>query len=272
MIFPKTNNKTLESTLKNIIESKRIPHAFIIEGNEGSNRHAVANYIAAACVCEGEGLPCGECKQCHLLSIGNHTDVITVLPEKDKKHIYVDQIRGVRTEAFILPRLNEHKVFIIDGAQRMNEAAQNALLKVLEEPPKNVVFILIVPSRTMLLSTVVSRCVCLSLQSNEFSKQQEKLISDAKEFIRLLFEGEEYEMLKILNSKEKSRPLCEEFYTQLRLAVGDALKENLHIRTKAKVLDSLYRQTEEYLKLLKTNINLSLLSTAVVARAMRLTK
>ena len=272
MIFPLSDNKSLENTVKNIIASGRIPHAFIIEGEEGSGRHALADFLSAACVCDGEDRPCGQCRQCHLSSVGNHTDIITVVPEEGKKNISVAQIRGIRADAYIKPRLQEKKVFIIDRAHRMNEQAQNALLKVLEEPPENVVFILITPSRTLLLETVISRCTLLSLTQSKSSKSENEAFEAAQKFIDNLFKQNEYEMLKILQKYEKNRLLAEEFFLQLKIAAAKALRENAGIKTKAAVLDALYRDADEYLKLLNTNINLSLLFSAATVRAKRLTE
>lgn len=272
MIFPISGNKSLENTVKGLIASKRIPHAFIIEGDEGSGRHALKDYIAAALVCEDENAPCSQCNQCHLAQIGNHTDIITVSPEDEKKYISVAQIRDVRTEAYIKPRLQERKIFVIDPAHRMNEQAQNSLLKVLEEPPKNVFFILIAPSRTQLLETVVSRCTLLSLFNAEGSNRKNAVYAAAQNFIDNLFEQNEYEMLKILHKYEKNRLLAEEFFLQLKLAAADNLKKSVGIKTKAAVLNALYNDADDYLELLKTNINLSLLFTAVTAKSKNLTE
>lgn len=272
MMFPISGNKSLENTVKSLISSHRIPHAFIIEGDEGSGRHALKDYLAAACVCGKENAPCSDCEQCHLASIGNHTDIITVCPEDGKKNISVAQIRDVRAEAFIKPRLQEKKIFIIDPAHRMNEQAQNALLKVLEEPPKNVIFILITTSRTLLLETVISRCTLLSLSNTEAKAKENAVYTAAQNFIDSLFEQNEYEMLKILHKYEKNRLSAEEFFLQLKLAAADNLKKNIGIKTKAAVLDALYNDADEYLGLLKTNINLSLLFTAVTAKAKSLTE
>ena len=272
MIFPISGNKSLENTLKNLISSRRIPHAFIIEGDEGSGRHALKDYLAASLVCESENPPCSKCSQCHLVQIGNHTDIITVTPEEDKKYISVAQIRDLRAEAYIMPRLQEKKIFVIDPAHRMNEQAQNALLKVLEEPPKNVFFILIVPSRTQLLETVISRCTLLSLFNTEDAGKENAVYTAAQNFIDNLFKQNEYEMLKILHKYEKNRLKAEEFFLQLKLAAADNLKKNVGIKTKATILNALYDDADEYLLLLKTNINLSLLFAAVTARAKSLTE
>lgn len=272
MIFPISGNKSLENTVKGLIASKRIPHAFIIEGDEGSGRHALKDYLAAALVCESENPPCSDCNQCHLAIIGNHTDIITVSPEDGKKNISVSQIRDVRADAFIKPRLQEKKIFIIDPAHRMNEQAQNALLKVLEEPPKNVFFILITPSRTLLLETVISRCTLLSLSGTEDNSKENAVYTAAQNFIDNLFKQNEYEMLKILQKYEKNRLMAEEFFLQLKLAAADNLKKSVGIKTKAVVLNALYNDADEYLRLLKTNINLSLLFTAVTAKSKSLTE
>lgn len=153
----------------------------------------------------------------------------------------------------------------------MNEQAQNALLKVLEEPPKNVIFILIVPSRTLMLDTVVSRCTLLTLQSDTVSKNDDAIKKATEDFIENLFLQNDYEMLKILRNYEKSRNAAEDFFMQLKKTAVKKLRECDSSKTKSTVLEQLYRQIDQYLKLLKTNINLSLLFSAAVAKAVKLT-
>lgn len=272
MSSPFNGNPALESTVKNIIASGKIPHAFIIEGDEGKERFEIAKFIATACVCEGDNKPCGKCKQCHLAELGNHVDIITVAPQDGKKNISVLQVRGVRADAYIKPRLQEKKVFIFEQANRMNEQGQNSLLKVLEEPPKNVVFILLTTSRNLLLDTVISRCTLLALPKSQVSKKQADLRKVAQSFIDCLFNQDEYEMLKILQKYEKNRVKTEEFFLQLKIVVAENLKMCTDIKTKAIILNTLYDDIDNYLKLLKTNVNLSLLFSAATARAKRLTE
>ncbi len=145
--------------------SHRIPHAILLEGETGTGKHTLGNHIAAAAVCDGDCAPCGECRGCHLAQVGSHPDIKLITPEK--KQLSVDEVRALRQDAFLVPALASLKVYIIEKADSMAAAAQNALLKILEEPPSGVVFILLATSAEGLLETVRSRCVTLSLVAPE---------------------------------------------------------------------------------------------------------
>lgn len=263
MIFPLSDNLKVSASVKNFIKSRRIPHAILIEGENDSVNLELALYISTAAVCDSqESAPCGVCKECHLAEVGSHPDITRVEALDGKKFLTVSQIRNVRADAFIKAHSGTHRVFIIEDAHRMNEQAQNALLKVLEEPPQNVVFILLVPSKTMLLDTIISRCVLLSLLIKE--NDDNAFLETANKFIDLLFSGSEYEMLKLLTPLEKSRTDAEQFFNTLVICVSNRLKKGSgHART----LDKLFEDTKYYLDLLATNINMSLLISLVVSRS-----
>ncbi len=261
MIFPCENSK-IASTVKNFIESHRIPHAIMIEGESDSANLELALYIATAAVCSGEHSPCGACKNCHLADIGSHPDITRVSALDGKKFLSVAQIRELRADAFVKAHQASHRVFILEDAHRMNEQAQNALLKVLEEPPKNVIFILLVPSKTMLLDTIISRCVLLSLL---IEKSDDNIhLETVNKFIDLLLSGSEYEMLKLLTPLEKSRTETEEFFNTLAVCVADRLKKG---SSHSRVLDRLFDDIKYYLDLLATNINVPLLMSLIVSRS-----
>lgn len=120
--------------------------------------------LAEEAVCSASGKrPCGVCRNCRKVMHGTHPDVITIgLPLDDKgkpkKEIQVDQIRSVVSDAYILPNEAERKVYIIENADCMNIPAQNAALKLLEEPPAGVVILLCAVNTLQLLPTVRSRC------------------------------------------------------------------------------------------------------------------
>lgn len=135
-----------------------LSHAYIVYGDGG--RDMLALRIAAALLCSGSGdRPCGECINCTKVASAVHPDAIIVDRLEDKREISIDQIRAVREDAYIVPNEAERKVYIIKNAGLMNTAAQNALLKVLEEPPASAAFILVAASEEELLVTVRSRCV-----------------------------------------------------------------------------------------------------------------
>lgn len=158
-------NKDTVARLDSMLSTGRVPHAFIIEGAEGTGRRTLANMLARAIACTGENKPCGVCECCRM---SENPDIVTVLP--DKANITVDRIRAVRDEAYILPNQSDKRVFIIPNANLMNEQAQNALLKVFEEPPERVAFILTCEYSGQLLSTVVSRAAVFKLSPPEIEE------------------------------------------------------------------------------------------------------
>ena len=145
------------------IETDHVSHAYIIAGEEGSGRFSLANAFAKALQCESEGSDaCGECKSCKQAESGNHPDIIVV--EKGKNAILtVDTIREqVVSTMDIKPYSSKYKVYIIKDGEKMNEMAENALLKTIEEPPAYGIIIIITTQPEKLLPTIRSRCITLS--------------------------------------------------------------------------------------------------------------
>lgn len=169
-------NSGTKETLSREFDKNRIPHAILIDGPAGSGKRTLAKIIAAASVCESDiGLPCGECRQCRNALAGNHPDIVTYEGTQPRS-FGVDAVRRIRLDAFVSPNDAAKKVFILANAQYMTEQAQNALLKILEEPPSSVVFILTCDSRTHLLETIKSRAQCVSLGPVSISEAAEALV------------------------------------------------------------------------------------------------
>ena len=147
----------------------RLPHACLISAPTQEACLKKARELAAAAVCSGEGTkPCGVCRDCRKAQANIHPDVITLSrltddKGKQKQNITVDQIRALSADALILPNEAGRKVYILEEAETMNPAAQNAALKLLEEPPAGVVFLLCTTKPMLLLETVRSRCALLKL-------------------------------------------------------------------------------------------------------------
>lgn len=149
-------------------DSGRFPHALLIEGPVGSGRRTLARLIARAAVCTGEGeRPCGACPACLKAQSGNHPDITEAGGEGAARSFHIDTVREIRDGAYILPNEAARRVIILAGAQGMTEQAQNALLKILEEPPAYLLFILTCENRSQLLETIRSRAVCLTVAGVE---------------------------------------------------------------------------------------------------------
>ena len=158
-------NRPVVRAIGNMLQSGRLPHAILIGGEKGLGRHTLAQILAAGAVCTGQTPPCGDCRECRLAGQGTHPDIAVIEP--DGAFIKVEQIRALRQAAFVLPNQAARRVFILDGADKMNDTAANALLKVLEEPPATAMFILLAERPSALLETILSRCVCFTLSAPE---------------------------------------------------------------------------------------------------------
>lgn len=158
-------NDAVKSRLERALREGTLPHALILSGPEGSGRKTLARELAAALFClrreEGGPLPCGECEACRKVREGIFPDLYVIAPEEGKTMIGVSRIRELRAELSLTASEAAHRVFIIESADAMNAAAQNALLISLEEPPEGVVILLIAESEEALLPTVRSRCQVL---------------------------------------------------------------------------------------------------------------
>jgi DNA polymerase III subunit delta' len=151
--------------LKGSIEAKRVSHAYILEGAKGSGKGLLAKAFAMTLLCEKEQTePCMECHSCKQIMHDAQPDLIYVSHEKPRT-ITVDDIRSqLVADVAIRPEESKYKVYIIDEAEKMNEAAQNALLKTIEEPPEYAVILLLTTSASVFLPTITSRCVTLTLR------------------------------------------------------------------------------------------------------------
>lgn len=170
-------NEKVIDRLSKLLESGRFPHALIIEGEEGIGKKTLARDLACALVCRGENKPCGECSQCKKAMSGVHPDISEYIPSGTANSFHVDTVRNIINDAYVQPNEADYKVYILANAHCMNQNAQNALLKILEEPPKYVVFILTANSKSALLSTVLSRSVCVALEGVDNERAANYIVS-----------------------------------------------------------------------------------------------
>lgn len=193
------NNKTLIDYVKYVLSynpSKgTIPHAIIIEGNDEQKGEEIASLITQMAMClDNVDKPCGLCNAC-LKSIKNiHPDIVKVTGNTGIRSFHIDKIREIRQSAYVVPNEGKYKIYILENAQNMTIPAQNALLKILEEPPNAVIFILLSKSSHELLDTIRSRCQIISFNSNG-TLVNEDIYKIAENILQSLLDTKEFNLL-----------------------------------------------------------------------------
>ena len=155
-------NSRLKDNLTASLRRGRVSHFYLISGPAGSGKKTLARLLAAAILCEAEEKPCLSCVACRKVMNGSHPDFITVL-DPEHKNVAVKIVRQIREDMFVRPNEADKKIYLFP--QELGVEGQNALLKILEEPPSYGVFILLTDNPEKLLPTVRSRCTELSLHS-----------------------------------------------------------------------------------------------------------
>ena len=194
-----------------------LSHAYLITGGSAEERDALAGRMAAAYLCRGERPPCGRCGPCRKVAAGAHPDIWRTAPAPDKREITVDQNRALRADAYIRPNEGARKGYIIHPGDGMNPAAQNALLKVLEEGPAYAAFLLAAARPGKLLDTVRSRCELMALPPGEDGPDP-ALVEQGAALAALLLEGDELACVQALVELECSKPKAEQLAALLGAA------------------------------------------------------
>jgi DNA polymerase-3 subunit delta' len=164
------------SLLDYSLKTDAIAHAYLIVGPRHAGKGTLAFNLAQALNCDGPELPCGRCHSCQRILERKHADV-TPIGLDSKTEIGIDDIRGLQRMANLPPYEGKYRVFIIDDAEYLSTEAANSLLKILEEPPQSVVWLLLVSEEEHLLPTIISRCQRLELKPAPAEQVQEALVN-----------------------------------------------------------------------------------------------
>ncbi len=234
-------NNEIKKELENALKTKKIANSYIFSGIEGIGKKQFAREFAKNIMCLKGGncnQTCDSCKKFEAKSNQNYVEVN--YGEYKKDIITIDQIREkVINNAYEKPIMSSKKVYVINDADRMNEPAQNALLKTLEEPPKYVVIILIVSNENALLPTIKSRCVTVKF-NNLSNEEIEKVTGKVPD-----------EELEILNGSLKDYEEISqktEKYKQVKEVITKMQKDNLiNVLNGA---DVLYQNKDDIISLL----------------------
>lgn len=158
-------HEQIKEHMQAAIRDKKPFHAYLFQGEEGVGKEALARTFAAGLQCQSESAdkPCKECVSCRQMESGNQPDVIWVT--REKASLGVDEIREQFCNTMdIKPFSSPYKIYLVPEAEKMTEAAQNALLKTIEEPPEYGIVILMTSNISALLPTIQSRCLTMEFR------------------------------------------------------------------------------------------------------------
>lgn len=210
--------------LTNLISARRLPHAVVLEGTDIPLGKSVAKELAKACVCTGEAVrPCGKCNNCLKAEENIHPDIYTVKITDKKQAIGVGEIRTMISDCFIKPNEAPCKVYFI--FDKMTAEAQNALLKILEEPPQNLQFIIVTESSSVLLQTVLSRSSVFKLNDDTTAVNDETAEAVAREIAKAIPQNIEFPLLiatgKLVNDKALTLKVLDKLNEILSMALEE---------------------------------------------------
>lgn len=234
-------NDATKKRLGRAIEEGALSHALLLVGPEGCGKRTLARELVSALNCERRDeanypLPCGECRSCRRIREGNFTDLMRI-SRGERATIGVDEVRLLKEDAYLSATESSYKAYIIEEADRMTPNAQNALLKILEEPPTNVIIILLAISKDRILTTVNSRTQTVAMQLFDESAIKEYLIKNndrarlhSRTYPELLdgilmsSDGRIGRALDLIGEKEakangEDRALCEKIISAMRPGV-----------------------------------------------------
>jgi len=260
----------------------RAPHAILLEGG---GAESLATWVSAAAVCtDPEKKPCGACSGCKKAFGEIHPDIHVASGSGAARSFHVEEIRFIRSDVYKRPNEAPRKVYILRGAQDMSREAQNALLKILEEPPQDLLFILTCDNVNSLLPTVCSRTQVFSLPQEEavlaaeLEQQAEQLTG---QIAAAVIAPKEWDLVSLSAPLIADKVLFRAVLGKLSLLLRDVcvfracgtpaaqLQETVEALSGALTLDRLLRLsalTEEIRQKVKQNANHALLVTAFFAK------
>ena len=272
-----------KALLSKLDSGGRLPHAIVVESHNKENASQLAALLCMYAVCTGETKPCGICKGCVNAKNKTHADV-SYPPVTNKSKTYsIEQIRDIIADAYILPNEARAKVYVFEEADtRLTTVTQNAFLKLLEEPPQNVYFILLCENAQSLLITILSRCTVIRLKGEQ--QLSDDAVKAAAEIAEGILSTREYALMKsleCLKEKEQAVDILSAVKQCLRDALvilfgGEAignkeLAQNLATRlTRAKLLNMIELCDSSAIKI-KQNSNINLLTTWLCGEFRRIT-
>ena len=222
-----TASKQFISSITAALQSGTLSHALILEGSDSTSRLKAAKEIAMAVPCENGDIPCRVCAKCKKVECNVHPDIHFLEKDEKSNMIKVEPVRELKKKASVLPNDGNKSIFIIDSAELMNTQAQNALLKIFEEPAKHLLFILCCGAKSSLLDTIISRATAYSLGEEQLhgekDEKNEKARQLASELALCIAQENELSFLKKIAPLQKDKELFRLTLQSMKLVFRDCL-------------------------------------------------
>ena len=175
--WPIVGHEWAAGFLRQTVNSGNLSHAYLFTGPTGVGKGTLAQTLAAALLCQGEGeRPCGECRACRLVASGNHPDLHVVESERVGDSLKIEQVRDLQHQLALTPVEGHWQIAILRRFEEATTSAANALLKTLEEPPSYAVLVVLASDAHRLLPTIVSRCQQVPLRPLSVNVVQQALV------------------------------------------------------------------------------------------------
>lgn len=264
----------LPSELEKLMRENRVPHAVALEGGDQEALNKASMRLSMWAVCKSAAdKPCLQCKACQKMKSGNHPDVYTARTEGKKNAVKISEIRAICADSVYKPNESDCKVYIIPSADKMEAAPQNAFLKLMEEPPQPMLFILLCENSAGLLQTIRSRCSVFKIDGSGSDSETQAL---ACEIAQALCKSKEIQLVyacAALDERQKALKALDALSEIVRAATvysitGRADGENnlvrelsINIKKRGLVrIQSVIAESKEYIN---RNVGLTLVSAAL---------
>ncbi len=232
--------------LEKDLQSGKLPHAVVLESQKDLTMKETVNMICQWAVCRGENRPCHKCSACVKVENNNHPDIYTAKLSGKLEVVNVEEVRTICADAYIRPNEADRKIYILPNADKMQIQAQNALLKVIEEPPQHILFIFCCGSAKKLLATILSRVAVYSL---DYTYDDDRSVQQAYEtalyIAEHLTDTKGYPLLCALG-KIDSRVTAKEIIENLMEIIGNAMR----YRVTGKAENPVERSLGEYMDMM----------------------
>ena len=215
----------IKQTFNTLDIQGRVPHAVVIESRDSEKAMNLAVFLSMYAVCTEPVKPCGHCEQCHKA----HADIKYVELPNDRKQNSIEQMREIIGDSVIKPNEADAKVYIFPFADtRLSDIVQNSFLKLLEEPPQNVYFIMLCENSKKLLPTILSRSSVFRLKTKDVFS--EDAVAGAKKIVKGILSTREYNLMQALYALEECAGELARRFTRAKLISMIELTENAKLK------------------------------------------